>query len=100
VATVNVGVAGFITVSAEASGVNLPVTLTLCETDPATAACISPIGSTVTTQIAAGATPTFSAFVTGTGLVPFDPALNRITVLFKDVLGIVRGATSVAARTL
>ena len=100
VATVNVGVAGLITVSAETGGVNLPVNVTLCETDPATAACISPIGATVTTQIAGGATPTFTAFVTAAGLVPFDPSLNRISIVFKDVLGIVRGATSVAARTL
>jgi len=100
VATVNVGVAGPITVSAETSGANLPVNIALCETDPATALCISPIGSTVTTQIAAGATPTFTALITGTGFVPFDPALNRIIVLFKDGLGVIRGATSVAVRTL
>jgi len=37
VATVNVGVAGPITVSAETSGANLPVNIALCETDPATA---------------------------------------------------------------
>ena len=79
---------------------SLPVSVTLCETDPATAVCISPTGPTVTTPIAAGATPTYTAFVTGSGLVPDNPSLNRITIVFKDALGGIRGATSVAVRTL
>jgi hypothetical protein len=54
---------------------------------------------TVTTTIGAGATPTFGVFVTGTGSVAFAPATNRVFVRFRDGAGIVRGATSVAART-
>ena len=46
------------------------------------------------------ATPTFAVFVTGAGIVPFDPAVNRVVVRFKDAQGVVRGATSVAARTI
>ena len=32
----------------------------------------------VTFTVNAGATPTFSVFVTGAGTVPFDPAANRV----------------------
>ena len=54
----------------------------------------------MTTTINAGATPTFAVFVDGLGtVVPFDPAVNRIFVRFKDSGGVTRGLTSVAVRT-
>ena len=99
VATVNVGASGSITASADTGSATLPVNISLCQTDPATGQCISAIGSSVTTQINANATPTFGIFVQGTGNVPFDPATNRIFVRFKDGGGVTRGATSVAVRT-
>jgi hypothetical protein len=46
----------------------------------------------------ANATPTFAIFAQGNGVVPFDPANNRIVVRFKDGGG-VTGATSVPVRT-
>ena len=52
----------------------------------------------VTTSIAANATPTFSIFVAGSGTVAFDPANNRAFVRFKDAGGATRGSTSVAVR--
>ena len=99
VATVNVGATGAITVSADTGATSLPLTVSLCETNPATGQCISGIGSTVTTTINANATPTFGIFVQGNGNVPFDPALNRIFVRFKDSGAVTRGSTSVAGRT-
>jgi hypothetical protein len=102
VATVNVGSSDTITTSADTGDATLPVSITLCETNPATGACINPPAPTsgpVTTFIASGATPTFACFVTSTGTVPFDPANNRIFVRFKDALGVTRGSTSVAVRT-
>jgi hypothetical protein len=99
VATVNVGTSGTITVLADTGGVSLPVSLTLCETNPATGACLTPPANSVTTQLNANATPTFGIFVTGSGGVPFDPATNRIFVRFRDAAGVVRGATSMAVRT-
>ena len=53
----------------------------------------------MTIQIAANATPTFGIFATGSGVVPFDPATNRIFVRFRDAGAVTRGATSVAVRT-
>jgi hypothetical protein len=102
VATVYVGIAGTITVSADTGSATLPVSIALCETDPATGVCINPTEPTsvpVTTSIGANATPTFAFFVTGTAPVPFDPANNRIFVRFEDIGGVTRGATSVAVVT-
>ena len=83
VATVNVGASGSITASADTGSATLPVNIFLCQTNPATGQCISGIGSSVTTQINANATPTFGIFVEGSGNVPFDPAANRVFVRFK-----------------
>ncbi|HEV8438457.1 MAG TPA: hypothetical protein VGT40_10215 [Methylomirabilota bacterium] len=99
VATVNVGASALITVSADTGGAALPVTLTLCQTNPATGQCISAIAPSVTTQINAGETPTFATFVGVVGTISFDPAVNRIFVRFKDPGAITRGSTSVAVRT-
>jgi hypothetical protein len=99
VATVNVGATGAITASADTGATSLPLTVSLCETNPATGQCISGIGSTVPTTINANATPTFGIFVQGNGNVPFDPALNRIFVRFRDGGNVTRGSTSVAVRT-
>ena len=76
------------------------LSLALCQTNPLTAACLAPPAPSVTTQIDAGATPTFSIFALGTGSIPFDAATNRIFVRFTDQGGVTRGATSVAVRTL
>jgi hypothetical protein len=99
VATVNVGASGTIIASADTGGLTIPVTVSLCQTDPANGQCISPVGPSVTAQIDANATPTFGIFVQGNGNVPFDPAANRIFVRFKDGGGVTRGSTSVAVRT-
>src|SRR5262249_9735864 len=74
VATGGVGATASITASADTGGVTLPLTLSLCQTDPATSACLAPPASTVTTAVNAGATPTFGIFAAATGSIPFDPA--------------------------
>jgi hypothetical protein len=99
VATINVGGAGTITASADTGGATLPVSITLCQTNPTTSICTSGIGPSVTTTIAATATPTFGVFVQATAIVPFDPAVNRVFVRFTDAGGVSRRSTSVAART-
>jgi hypothetical protein len=100
VASVNVGAGAQITAAADTRGASLPVNIMLCQTNPLTGTCLASPTPTVTTQINGNATPTFGVFVAGNGLVAFDPARNRITVRFTDARGIVRGATSVAVRTL
>ncbi|MCB1647521.1 MAG: hypothetical protein KDI36_18810 [Pseudomonadales bacterium] len=102
VATVNVGSTGSVTVAADTGSTTLDLLLLLCQTDPVTAACINPTvpsSAPVTTEIAAGTTPTFAFFIAGREDVPFDPAGNRVFVRFRDTDGNVRGATSVAVRT-
>jgi hypothetical protein len=99
VAAINLGASGSVTVSADTGAATLPVNISLCETDPVIGNCISLIGNTVTTTIHANATPTFGVFVQGNGPVPFDPAINRIFIRFKDFVATTRGSTSVAVRT-
>ena len=99
VATVNVGASASITATADTGGVNLPVNLSICQTNPATGACAAPAAGSVTTTMNANATSTFGVFVQGQGNVPFDPATNRIFVQFKDSGAVTRGSTSVAVRT-
>jgi hypothetical protein len=102
VATVNVGAGGTITVAADMGAADLPVRIALCQTDPMTGQCVTPMvpsASPVVTTINANATPTFGIFVTGTSTVAFAPTLNRIFLRFTDAGGVPRGSTSVAVRT-
>ena len=103
VASVNVGAPGSISVTARVTDSDPNISLTLCETNPATGACINPTTPTsgaVVTNIAANATPTFSIFAAGSGDIALDPAGKRIRVEFaEETSGAVRGATSVAVRT-
>jgi hypothetical protein len=97
VATVNVGSGGNIVASVDTGSSTLPVTVTMCQTNPVTGQCISAIQSTVATTINANATPTFAIFVTATASIAPDPANKRIFVRFEDALGgATRGSTSVA----
>jgi len=98
VATSNVGVSRSITVSPRKG--SLPIAVFVCRTN-ASGACISGNPApTVTTTIGANETSTFSFFVQGQGVVPFDPSKNRIFTDFIDAAtGAVAGSTSVAVRT-
>jgi hypothetical protein len=98
VATVNVGASGSITATPTAPS-SLPLTLSICQTDPTSGQCISAIGPSVTTTINANATPTFAIFGTASGAITFAPGTSRISVQFSDSGGIVRGSTSVAVQT-
>jgi hypothetical protein len=99
VATVNLGIDATIAASANTGAANLPVTLTLCQTDPSSGACLAAPAATVSTDIPPNATPTFGIFVTGSAPVADMPGVNRIFVTFTDAGGVLRGETSVAVRT-
>lgn len=84
----------------------LPITATLCQTNPATGVCLAAPSAFVEAQAPSGSILTFSVFVTASGDVPFDPAINRIFVRFNDPIfspGIpdaeLHGSASVAVRT-
>jgi hypothetical protein len=100
VATVNLGSAATITATVQHPG--LAVTVSLCETDPMTAACLNPAvpADTVTTTVDSNDTPTFSIFVTAHDATPLNAAASRLTVRFADAGGSVRGATGVAIEAL
>ncbi len=99
VATINVGAAGAVTLAPSSGSPALPITLAICETNPATGACIGPAGPAVATTVGAGAASTFAIFATGRNNVAFDPANNRITVSVLDTGNAIRGQTSVAVST-
>jgi hypothetical protein len=99
VATVNLGVDATITAAANTGTATLPVTLTICQTNSSTGACMASPTPTVTTDIPPNATPTFGIFVAGSGTVSNSPGVNRIFVTFTDASGVLRGETSVAVRT-
>ena len=103
VASINVGITGDMMVQAVLTDPSTPVSLTICETEPATGVCVNPAAPAadpVAVTIAGGDTPTFAIFAAATGNVPLDAANTRIQVQFIEVPGgEIRGATSVAVTT-
>ncbi len=85
-----------VTVTVDTGAASLPLLLQICELD-ASSACITPLGSEVSTII--GANPGFFAvFVTdqSTNGIPLDPANARVFLRIKDSAGITRSVTSAA----
>jgi sugar lactone lactonase YvrE len=99
VATINLGATATLNASVDTGAATLPVSATLCPTDPSTGECLLPPGSLVTLDIDAGATPTFSVFLQSSGAIPLDPATSRVFVRFEDSGGGLHGSTSVAIET-
>jgi YVTN family beta-propeller protein len=99
VAIANVGSGGSLIAQADTGPATLPLTLTLCQTNPATGACFSPPSASFPTTVNGNGTATYSIFATAKGTVPFSPAVNRLFIRFVDGGGLTRGSTSVAVRT-
>ncbi len=99
VASVNAGATGTLTVSADTGDASLPISVSLCETNPSTGACLAPPSSTLSVNFTANATPTFSFFVSASGDVAFAPGTSRIFVRFNDAANASHGSTSVAVTT-
>jgi len=98
VASINLGSDAEMEVTVDTGAVSLPMDLSICQSDPATGACLSGVGTSVDYTAAPNGTPTFSIFAASNGPVAFAPATHRIRVRFLQD-GVVRGATSVAVRT-
>jgi hypothetical protein len=105
-AATNLGASASITVSADTGNAVLPMTITICQSDPATGACLAAPTSTVTATIDTNTTPTFNIFVQDnsvpdpSGAGRFDPVVYRIYLRFRDLGGITCGSTSVAVLVL
>ena len=97
-AAVNIGGAGEVTATVDTGGMPLPLTLTLCQTNPGTGECLSPPASSTTSALANNASATYAVFAKASGVIPFDPTGKRIFLRLSSG-GVVRGATSVAVTT-
>ena len=95
VATVNLGGAGDVTVSAQSLDSGLPATGQVCQTD-GSGACMAPPADTLVLNIGENATPTFGVFVSTDYVTPFS-ASERFQFQLQ-VAGTIRGSTSVAVR--
>ena len=81
------------------SNPNLPVQVTLCQTNPSSGQCLAAPGPTVTVApFANGASPVFSVFVTATAAIASNPS-NQIDVLFTSPGGTILGSASVLVVT-
>lgn len=99
VAISNVGSAANLTARPVVSHDGITVTPRICQTDPGTGACLAGAASSVGFSIGANATASFAVFVEDNLPVEYDPANNRIAVLFEENEAL-RGSTSLAVRTL
>jgi len=98
-ASINAGTAGTMTVATNTGAADLPLTATICPTDPTTAACLSPPAASVQTAFQPNGTQTYSVFATASAPITFSPGTARVFVSFTDGNGILRGSTSVAVQT-
>jgi streptogramin lyase len=99
IASLNIGTAAPITVSADTGSAALPVQPLICPTNPVTGECLSPPGLSVPLAFPAGAVETFSVFLQATGPIVLAPASSRIFVRFKDAEGGLHASISVAVET-
>jgi ABC-2 type transport system ATP-binding protein/lipopolysaccharide transport system ATP-binding protein len=94
----NIGGGSLVTVTADTGGARIPVVLFVCQTDPATGACVATPSPSLSLRIEPGATPTFTVFVNVSGDIPFDMARHRVFVRFMSAGGDLVGATSIAVK--
>lgn len=99
VAALNIGAAGQITALPTTGDLDLPVALSICQTDSQTGQCLQlPPTTSVSLQMEKGATATFAVFVQNRGQIGFDPA-RRVFVEFRDETDQTLGEVSVPVRT-
>jgi hypothetical protein len=99
VATDNIGAGAAITAAPVLSASSLPLTVTVCQTNPGSGQCLAPPAASATATVNSGDTPTFGFFATASAAIPFDPVNSRISCQFTDATGVVHGSTSIAVET-
>jgi len=99
VGSANVGSVGNISVQLDDGGLELPLEVQLCATNPTTGVCLASPAPNLTMEYEANATASFAVFVTPMDRIENDPARNRIFIRFTDGDGAIVGATSTAVRT-
>ncbi|MEE2526562.1 cytochrome c peroxidase [Hyphobacterium sp. HN65] len=99
VAISSVGSAANLTARPVLSHDGITVTPSICQTDPGTGSCLEAPAASVDFSIGANATASFAVFIQDEVPVAYDPANNRVAVLFEEG-GALRGSTSLAVRTL
>jgi YVTN family beta-propeller protein len=98
VASTNAGAASLIIASVDTGSAILPLTATLCQSNPATGQCLATPAASVPLSFGTGAAPTFSVFLGASAPIALDPAAARIFMRFRDADGRLHGSTSVAVR--
>jgi hypothetical protein len=99
VASTNVGVTGMIIASVDTGAASLPLTATICQSNPSTGQCLAAPAPSVTLNYTSGSTPTFSVFLNASAPIALNPAGSRAFVRFKDSTGAIHGSTSVAVQS-
>jgi hypothetical protein len=103
VAATNIGASGPLIAKVRLSDSSLPLTATVCQTDPNTGQCLSPPSSSVPVTVNHNQNTTWTAFLTANGTIPVDPAHSRVYFEFYDdnlgSPGTIRGSTNVAVTT-
>src|SRR5262249_13135394 len=98
ISSINIGASAQLTARARLSA-PMPLTATVCQTDPNLGECLSAAAPTVTATINANQITTWGAFLQASGAIPPDPAQFRVFFEFVDSNGVVRGSTSTAVTT-
>jgi hypothetical protein len=78
---------------------NLPVNVTICQTNPTNGQCLAPPSATLMVSIPTGTSAVFSVFVTASAAIASDPTNNRIYFEITNPSGTGGGLTSVAVVT-
>jgi virginiamycin B lyase len=99
IAAANIGASGQLTAQVALSNSTMPLTATVCQTNPSTGQCLAPPTSSVTSTINQNQNTTWTAFLTASGTIALNPAANRVYFEFVDSGGVVRGSTSTAVTT-
>jgi hypothetical protein len=100
IAATNIGASGPLIAKVRLSNPSLPLTATVCQTDPNTGQCLSTPSASAFVTIDQNQNTTWTAFLTANGAIPTDPAQNRVYFEFYDdnlgTPGTIRGSTNTA----